>query len=98
MMITKRAFIRFLGLLGLAGTAAGQSRIKRPDTIPTRYDAALPKGGIRNEKPRNDVCPVCNTAADPYRRPRATDPQSRITRCNFCNAAFWQDAESPGVR
>lgn len=55
-------------------------------------------------KARNNECPSCGTMAAPYSNPdkggmacvglngdMPCGPPSIITRCNRCNAAFWQD-------
>lgn len=57
--------------------------------------------GASND-PVNNQCPVCGRMAAKYinpaicagmdYKPVVCAPSQRITRCSYCNAAFWQDA------
>lgn len=87
-------------LMAALGIAQAQQFIG----MPTQQDR-LPNGQWVYRPPKPNQCPVCGTVAKPLSFPlepsgvytmisRGADGRhTSLTRCQWCNCAFWQDEE-----
>lgn len=87
----------------------GLTQIAKPqvETEIVCYGAMVAGNGklVRRCVPGPNECPICGTAAPPFKRPlgvvgtfgdgtlleRPYGPSENLTRCKYCSAAFYQD-------